>query len=169
MGEKPDNPDAPISWVELKTTAEPPSTHSRETMKFERKLCRFWAQSFLLGVPKIIIGYRSQDGFLTRIQELETQKLPGMVSRSTGVWNGNVCINMTDAFLGFLKQTIGAQEGVWRIKRAKDSQRIEVFQVQGTGTGLIVKQSFKEHREKLLAAEIAQKLGRSASVPTKEE
>ncbi|KAK3716881.1 decapping endonuclease targeting mRNA [Vermiconidia calcicola] len=84
MGEKPDNPDAPISWVELKTTAEPPSTHHRETIKFERKLCRFWAQSFLLGVPKIIIGYRSQDGFLTRIQELETQKLPGLVSRSTG-------------------------------------------------------------------------------------
>ena len=159
MGERPSNPDDPVPWVELKTSAEPPNNSRREAQKFERKLVKFWAQSFLLGVPKIIVGYRSQDGHLTRITELETQKIPGQVSRGEGMWNGNLCINMTAAFLEFLKRTIMGQDGVWRIKRRKDSREIEVFKVEDTGTGEILRPAFKAHREKLLAVEIAQKLG----------
>lgn len=159
LGEKPSDPDAPIPWVELKTTAEPPSDHPREIQKFERKILRFWAQSFLLGVPKVMVGYRTSDGFLTRIQELETQRTPGLVSRGQGTWNGNVCINMTAAFLDFLKATIMGTEGVWRIKRAKNRKEIEIFKIEESGTGEIVPESFKKHREKLLAAEVARKLG----------
>lgn len=69
-------------------------------MKFERKLCKFWIQSFLLGVPKIIVGFRSPDGFLLRLEELEVQKLPGQVKRvGKGSWDGNTCINFAAAFL----------------------------------------------------------------------
>ena len=159
MGEKPEDPTRPIPWVELKTTAEPFNDNPRERQKFERKLLKFWAQSFLLNVPTIIVGYRNQHGYLTRIQEFETQKLPGIVARGEGTWNGNVCINMTGAFLDFLKQTIQGTEGVWRIKRAKSSRTIEFFKVEETGTGDILSAEFKAHRERLLAAEIAQKLG----------
>lgn len=163
LGEKPSNPDAPIPWIELKTTAEPPNDHPREVQKFERKLLRFWAQSFLLGVPKIMVGYRTGDGFLTRIQELETQRVPGLVSRGQGTWNGNICINMTAAFLEFLKATIMATEGVWRIKRARNGNDIQVSKIEPSGTGNIVPQSFKDHRDRVLAAEVAQKLGATAS------
>lgn len=158
LGEKPENRDAPIPWVELKTTAEPLNVSPRERQKFERKLLRFWAQSFLLGVPKVMAGFRTSDGYLTRIQEFETQRIPGLVSRGQGTWNGNICINMTAAFLDFLKATIMGTEGVWRVKRAKSMKDIQVFKVEPSGTGRIVPDRFKTHRDGLLAAEIAQKL-----------
>jgi len=68
--------------------------------KYERKLLKFWIQSFLLGVPKIIVGFRSKTGVLERLEELETSKLPGIVKRNgKGTWDGNLCINFTAAFL----------------------------------------------------------------------
>src|SRR5271155_3417379 len=59
---KPEDTSRPINWVELKTSAE--IFNERDQIKFERKLLKFWAQSFLLGVPKIIVGFRSHDGIL---------------------------------------------------------------------------------------------------------
>lgn len=69
-------------------------------LKFERKLLKFWIQSFLLGVPKIIVGFRSKHGILQRLQELETRNIPNMVMKSgKGTWDGNTCINFTASFL----------------------------------------------------------------------
>lgn len=69
-------------------------------IKYERKLLKFWAQSFLLGVPKIIVGFRNQQGILLRIEELETHSIPVNVKKhGRGSWDGNVCINFAAAFL----------------------------------------------------------------------
>jgi RAT1-interacting protein len=88
----------PINWVELKTTAE--IHNDRDSMKYERKLLKFWAQSFLLGVPKIIVGFRDRNGILLRLEEMETHSIPGKVRRDgQGTWDGNICINFTAAFL----------------------------------------------------------------------
>jgi RAT1-interacting protein len=123
-----------------------------------------WAQSFLLGVPTIIIGFRDEEGFLTRLMELETQKIPGLVTRNEGTWNGNTCINLANQFLELLKQTIKGKDGLWRIKRGKDSKMISIIQIEPTGTGQVVSAAFKQHREKLLAVEIVRKLaGTSAA------
>lgn len=95
---KPADTDKVINWVELKTSAE--ITDDREAMKYERKLLKFWVQSFLLGVPKIIVGFRSKAGVLQRIEELDTNGIPGMVKRKgKGTWDGNLCINFTASFM----------------------------------------------------------------------
>ena len=95
---KPENKDRPINWVELKTSAE--IENDRDMLKYERKLLKFWIQSFLLGVPKIIVGFRSKAGILQRLEELETQTIPGLVkTNGKGTWNGNLCINFTASFL----------------------------------------------------------------------
>ncbi|KAK3075244.1 decapping endonuclease targeting mRNA [Teratosphaeriaceae sp. CCFEE 6253] len=162
LGEKPDDPNTPIPWVELKTTAEPGNLSiPREAVKYERKLMRYWAQSFLLGVPKVIVGYRMAEGSLKRVVELETQKLPGMVKRGQHTWDGNVCINLTAAFLEFLKEVVGSEEGgVWRIRRRRNGRVIEVLKVEQTGTGEVLKPSFKAHRERLRGLEISAALGK---------
>ena len=68
--------------------------------KYERKLLKFWIQSFLLGVPKIIVGFRSKDGILERLEELETSAIPGMVkNKGKGSWDGNVCVGFAAGFL----------------------------------------------------------------------
>ena len=94
---KPEDRSLPINWVELKTTAE--VRNDKDLVKLERKLLKFWAQSFLLGVPKIVVGYRSQQGILQHLEELETQTIPDKVLRGKRMWDGQTCINFTAAFL----------------------------------------------------------------------
>ena len=48
---------------------------------------------------------------------------------------------------------------MWRIKRARNSKQIEFRKIEETGTGDIVPNAFKAHRDRVLAAEIAQRLG----------
>ncbi|KAK0264781.1 decapping endonuclease targeting mRNA [Friedmanniomyces endolithicus] len=160
LGEKPERSDQPIPWIELKTSAEPGNlSNIREAVKYERKLLRYWAQSFLLSVPKIMVGYRTPDGFLTRIAELETQRIPAQVKRGAHTWDGNLCINLTAAFLEFLTQTV-LGDSVWRIRRWKNSRMIEVFKTEELMMEDILKQSFRIHREKLRGLEIAAALAK---------
>jgi RAT1-interacting protein len=67
--------------------------------KFERKLLKFWIQSFLVGVPKIIVGFRDKQGTLLRVEELATQGIPASVKRRGRSWDGNTCVNFAAAFL----------------------------------------------------------------------
>ncbi|KAK0291336.1 decapping endonuclease targeting mRNA [Friedmanniomyces endolithicus] len=160
LGEKKERPDQPIPWIELKTSAEPGNlSNLRDAVKYERKLLRYWAQSFLLGVPKIMVGYRTPDGFLTRIAELETQRIPAQVKRGAHTWDGNLCINLTAAFLDFLTQTV-VGDGVWRIRRWKNWRMIEVFKTEEVVMENILKQSFRTHREKLRELESAAALAK---------
>ena len=95
---KPPPPFTRINWVELKTSVNPQS--DRDLLAFERKLMKFWIQSFLLGVPKIIVGFRDQNGILVRTEEMETEKIPGTVKRrGKATWDGNMCINFAAGFL----------------------------------------------------------------------
>lgn len=155
---KPERKEDPIHWVELKTSAE--IHNDRDMLKYERKLLKFWAQSFLLGVPKIIVGFRDQNGIVRRLEELETASLPGKVKKvGKNTWDGNICINFAAAFLecmspasllGFanlpgLKHTIN-EEGTWRIRRAEKSPVMEVFKVEEQGVGDILSSSFQTWR-----------------------
>jgi RAT1-interacting protein len=143
LAPKPTDPDAPVQWAELKTSEElpPPARQQhRDILKFERKLLKFWAQSFLLGVPKIIVGFRSKAGILRGLQTFNTHELPGLVRRGTNCWDGNVCINFATEFLGWLKETI-KEEGVWSITLRKKSGVVEVRKV-GEGCGKIVSEEF---------------------------
>jgi RAT1-interacting protein len=95
---KPAQKGAPINWVELKTSAE--IRDERGMQNFERKLMKFWIQSFLLGVPKIIVGFRSQAGILTKLEEIQTASIPDTAKkRGVRSWDADMCINFASAFL----------------------------------------------------------------------
>lgn len=144
LAPKPSDPETPIQWAELKTSEELPPPHQqqhRDILKFERKLLKFWAQSFLLGVPKIIVGFRSKNGILRSLQTFNTHEIPGMVRRGTGCWDGNVCINFATSFLAWLKETIKDQ-GVYSVVLRKKSGVVEVRRVKEEGTGAIVSEEF---------------------------
>lgn len=67
---------------------------------FHRKLMKYWIQSFLLGVPKIMVGFRTPSGILTRVDEIETQSIPATVNaRPNPAWNADMCVNFTAEFL----------------------------------------------------------------------
>ncbi|OJJ38532.1 hypothetical protein ASPWEDRAFT_106393 [Aspergillus wentii DTO 134E9] len=141
---KPDRKEDPINWVELKTSAE--IRNDRDMMKYERKLLKFWAQSFLLGVPKIIVGFRDQQGTLRHLEELETSSIPGKVQKvGKRTWDGNICINFAASFLEWLK-TVIREGGTWRIRKIEKSPVIEVFKVEESGHGDILSQDFSTWR-----------------------
>jgi len=140
---KPEDKSQPIRWIELKTTAE--LGNDRDLVKLERKLLKFWAQSFLLGVPKIVVGYRSQQGILQRLEEIETQTIPERVLRGKRMWDGQTCINFTSSFLDWLKSTITG-EGTWRIRKREKVPFLEVFKVEQSGTGDILSKAFLDWR-----------------------
>lgn len=147
---KPADPSTtPINWVELKTSLDP--VDDRSMLAFERKLMKFWIQSFLLGVPKIIVGFRTQDGILKRVEEMETALLPGQVKKvGKGTWDGNMCISFGASVMAWLKQSISG-DGVWRIRRKERSTAIELFKVEETGHGDILSDEFKQWRTSLEA------------------
>lgn len=140
---KPEDNSQPINWIELKTTAE--VANDRDLVKLERKLLKFWAQSFLLGVPKIVVGYRSPQGILQRLEEIDTQTIPERVLRGRRMWDGQTCINFTAAFLEWLKSTITG-DGTWRIRKREKVPVLEVFKVEESGTGDILSQAFLNWR-----------------------
>lgn len=75
----------------MKTSAE--LVNKQDFRRFERKLMKFWIQSFLLGVPKVIVGFRTYDGFLKKVEEFETSSIPGMIKKQGGSWDGNMCLS----------------------------------------------------------------------------
>lgn len=148
LAPKPSDPDAPIQWVELKTSEELPPLHHhqqqqhRDIVKFERKLLKFWAQSFLLGVPKIIVGFRSKTGILRGVQTFNTHELPGIVRRGTNCWDGNACINFAIALLSWLKEAMKKDGGgVYRMTMRKKSGVVQVQRIKD-GTGDIISKDF---------------------------
>lgn len=159
---KPDDPSLPINWVELKTSAE--ITNEREQVKFERKLLKFWAQSFLLGVSRIVVGFRDQQGILRCLQQLETQTIPEIVQSSgRNLWHGQTCINFTASFLEWIK-TVVTGDGVWRLRKLEKSPTLELFKIEETGHGGILSESFLQWRNIGLADIAASNVAKSTEV-----
>ena len=170
---KPTNPSQGVNWVELKTTARPNNT-SGSMLTYERKLLKYWIQSFLLGVPKIVVGFRNQQGILVGQEELETRKIPGNVKRvGQSSWDGNVCINFTAAllerssFVSYvilvvltvvdLRNTI-TSDGVWRIRHKQKAASVEIWKMEDSAHGNILSPDFKSWRQQTLAKETADQL-----------
>ncbi|RGP77392.1 rai1 [Fusarium longipes] len=144
---KPEEKGSPINWVELKTSAEIRNAGDMEN--FNRKLMKYWIQSFLLGVPRIVVGFRTRDGILVEAKDIETHRIPEIVnSYPNPKWNADMCVNFAAHFLDWLSENIN-DEGVWRIKREPQSPTIELFKVEETGHGDILSDDFKNWRIKL--------------------
>ncbi|KAF2086931.1 RAI1-domain-containing protein, partial [Saccharata proteae CBS 121410] len=150
---KPEKAGEPVNYVELKTHKNfypGRADFSKESRKFEQKKLRLWAQSCLVGVPKIIVGFRSEYGILERLEELDVETIPRSVEAPAGrgSWDGKATMNATAQILDHLKDTIKADGpgGVWRIRRQKGKMEIQVFKVQPSGFGNIVPPWFLQWR-----------------------
>ncbi|KAJ9053393.1 decapping endonuclease targeting mRNA [Entomophthora muscae] len=89
-------------YVELKTSRIMKDSHQRNMFE-KHKLLKFWTQSFLAGIPKVIVGFRDDDGKLCSIETFKTLEIPRLV-RSKGHWDPNVCLGFAKQVLGFIVQ-----------------------------------------------------------------
>mmetsp|Transcript_52976 Transcript_52976/g.121662 ORF Transcript_52976/g.121662 Transcript_52976/m.121662 type:complete len:409 (-) Transcript_52976:422-1648(-) len=91
-------------YVELKTNKlliEPRDRHNFE--KF--KLLRIWLQSFLAGVPTIVVGFRDAQGVVREISSLQTLRIHRMV-REKNFWDPTVCLNFGRSVLDWLAHSL---------------------------------------------------------------
>ncbi|XP_014667758.1 PREDICTED: decapping and exoribonuclease protein-like [Priapulus caudatus] len=96
----------PGCYVELKTSRMiEHQGHDRSFKKF--KLIKWWLQSFLVGIPRIICGFRTDEGVVTSLQEYGVADIPKII-RSLGylAWHPTACVNFCDHFLTFVKTVV---------------------------------------------------------------
>ena len=101
-------------YVELKTSKQIGSAHDLES--FERhKLVKFWLQSFLAGVPSIIVGFRDEKGVVCELKTYETKTIHRIVrGKAPGgkdYWNPTACFNFGKGVLDWLLMQLAAREG----------------------------------------------------------
>lgn len=91
----------PGNFTELKTSRQ--IEHERQDNNFRRfKLLKWWAQSFLVGTPTILCGWRDDDGVVASVEPFNVKDIP-----KVGVgWKPTVCFNFLATFLQTLKSTI---------------------------------------------------------------
>ncbi|KAL6301977.1 RAI1-domain-containing protein [Sparassis latifolia] len=92
------------TFVELKTSLA--IRGPQDEAKFEKKLLKFYFQSFLLGVPEIVVGFRTPSGQLTTLQSFKTIEIPRLVRGKPGAWDPLICLDWGYRFLSFLKSVI---------------------------------------------------------------
>ncbi|XP_062507553.1 decapping and exoribonuclease protein-like isoform X2 [Corticium candelabrum] len=100
----------PENYIELKTSRK--IEGHRQGSSFRRfKLLRWWCQSYLLGVPEIIAGFRDDDGILQHLTTYRTLELPNLVKSERNVWSGSLCLTFTKKLLSWI-QTVVTKENV---------------------------------------------------------
>jgi RAT1-interacting protein len=103
------NDENPLShYVELKTSTQ--ISNPGQSVTFEKKLFKTWAQCFLLGITKIIYGFRDENLVLRSVEEYKTEEIP-VILKSNPVNTNPRKINCLDClkWYGALVEWIKAQ------------------------------------------------------------
>ncbi|KAM6913986.1 decapping and exoribonuclease protein isoform 2-T3 [Lycodopsis pacificus] len=99
----PNAPAPPACYVELKTSAEICTPKQRSN--FHRfKLLKWWAQSFLPGVPRVVAGFKDEEGVVVTVDTFPISKISQLIKNEQNCWKPTVCMNFCCDFLSFVKQ-----------------------------------------------------------------
>ncbi|KAJ2499872.1 decapping endonuclease targeting mRNA [Coemansia sp. RSA 1972] len=115
------------SYRELKTSRCLDSEKARNS--FERfKLLKFWAQSFIAGIPVVTVGFRDDEGRLKEVEDIRTQDMPRMVRGKPRMWEANVCMNFANQVLQLIKDNV-TDEGPdiqYRIEYSPEEAQVQI-------------------------------------------
>ncbi|XP_070778938.1 decapping and exoribonuclease protein [Enoplosus armatus] len=101
----PNAPAPPACYVELKTSAEICAPKQRSN--FHRfKLLKWWAQSFLPGVPRVVAGFRDHEGVVVSVETFPISKISHLIKHEHNCWKPTVCMNFCCDFLSFVKSIV---------------------------------------------------------------
>lgn len=141
------SPETGYEYLELKTTRNMQKEGDFVWFK-KKKLIKWWAQSFLLGVQTIIAGYRDNKGICTNIGEYKTLEIPRMVREVPGGWDGNVCIGFLHDFLEWLKMQVISKSASKRF-RVEFNPRVNqntIILVEDDSIPPFISQEYLEHK-----------------------
>ncbi|KAB2576922.1 Decapping nuclease rai1 [Lasiodiplodia theobromae] len=155
------------NYVELKTTEWldenrlPPQQWQRKMLNYDRRKLKYWAQSYLIGCPTVIVGKKDTDGHIHMpLEVLKTNNIPAAVRNTSGAWNSVVCVQTLGAFLEWLDSHIRDSSGVWKLVKYRNNSMIRLIHIEPTGTGEILTDEFKAHRLVLAQSSLLARLER---------
>ncbi|XP_033108437.1 decapping and exoribonuclease protein-like [Anneissia japonica] len=94
----------PANYIELKTNRILYAPNNKRN--FHRyKLLKWWAQSFLIGIPTVIGGFRDDEGNVLQLERFSTFRMPE-IARQERSWSASVCVNFCDYFLNYVKSQV---------------------------------------------------------------
>ncbi|AMD22656.1 HHL114Cp [Eremothecium sinecaudum] len=107
---KEENGDNLKHYAELKCTKAVNTV--AEARSFERKIFKTWIQCFLVGINRIIYGFRDENYILKSVEEFTTQEIPILLKNNPQMTN--VCLDAVKwygAFTEWLMATIPPTTG----------------------------------------------------------
>lgn len=100
--ERRHKPSSMLPYIELKTSRL--ITSDRQEANFRRfKLIKWYLQSYLAGIPRIICGFRDDDGI---VRELESYNVADIPTRAKGAWSPAACLHFCSHVLDYVKQCV---------------------------------------------------------------
>jgi hypothetical protein len=98
----------PVEYVEFKATFPRPRTRMRAALR------RWWTQSYLLGIPSIVVGYReTADGVLRATETIATADLPRWGDDGRGgardAWRAGEVVGQLERTLRWIVDALAAQ------------------------------------------------------------
>lgn len=108
--------------IELKTSMQLSSPNS--IINFERKLCKFYMQSFLLGVDEVYVGFRDARGIVRDWHEFKTLEMPRCVRGKEWEWDPHRCLQTFADVLAWMREEIP------RIQQTRSTDDTQVFRLE---------------------------------------
>ncbi|XP_032224638.2 decapping and exoribonuclease protein [Nematostella vectensis] len=97
--------ESPGNYIELKTS-HAPHNHQQHWSFNRYKLLKWWAQSYLAGVPKIIAGFRHHHSHVDKLQTYNTLEIPHLLENQQNMWDSTICFNFLEKFLRWLRSVV---------------------------------------------------------------
>ncbi|ODQ82115.1 hypothetical protein BABINDRAFT_170642 [Babjeviella inositovora NRRL Y-12698] len=155
--------DDPLEhYVELKTLKVIQSPG--QVANFERKLFKTWAQCFLMGVRKVVYGFRDESLVLKSVEQYSTEEIPlliknnpladGTVSRKV---NCMEALKWYGAALEFITSTVKADgRGLWVLSFNTETRKLELVESEDEEEiarvrGEVISEDFAQWRAELAA------------------
>eukprot|EP01130_Rhizamoeba_saxonica_P004946 TRINITY_DN1996_c0_g1_i5.p1 TRINITY_DN1996_c0_g1~~TRINITY_DN1996_c0_g1_i5.p1 ORF type:complete len:267 (-),score=44.87 TRINITY_DN1996_c0_g1_i5:153-953(-) len=124
-------------YVELKTHKI--IRNDRDDFSFKKyKLLTCWVQSYLAGVPKIIIGHRNNDGLVKILENHYTLNIP----KYANGWDYRVCLQFCKKILDIIKENT-TNGNRYTLQRAHDT--IILTEVTYTESDDYIPQFYKDY------------------------
>ncbi|XP_073985864.1 decapping and exoribonuclease protein-like [Rhodnius prolixus] len=96
-------------FIEAKTCIHLDCT--KHKISFGRyKSGKWWAQSFLVGIQTILVGYRNYDGIVTRLERIRVKDLTRRFPEFWAPLTPAASLNFLNDFLDFVKKTVASEE-----------------------------------------------------------
>ncbi|WPK26828.1 hypothetical protein PUMCH_004190 [Australozyma saopauloensis] len=147
-------------YAELKTSRVVDTPH--HAMQFEKKLFRTWAQCFLIGIKRVVYGFRDDQYILKDVEVYDTEEIPLLIKDNEIPRSNNpriLCIEALKwygALLEWLVQSIDRnnEQVAYKIRYVPGQNQVQLSECskeenEKLRNGAILSEEFKQWRDSI--------------------